>query len=69
MLNHPWMQSLRAELAELENGGDNSFHPDSPNNSLNTPQPELARAAQLMEERQIDDIVDSPPAEELDHIL
>ena len=68
MLGHPWMQSLRAELAELENGGESSFQRDSPSNSLNTRQSELARAAQRMEERQLDDIMGSPP-EELDAML
>lgn len=62
------MQSLRAELAELENDGDTSFQPDSPNNSLSVPRPELARAAHFMEERQIADILGSPP-EELDAAL
>jgi len=68
MLGHPWMQSLRAELAELENGAESSFQRDSPSHSLNAQQSELARAAQRMEERQMDDIMGSPP-DELDAIL
>lgn len=70
MLNHPWMQSLRLELAEVENDGDGIYQQqESPDNSLSaTAQPDLARAAHLMEERQMEDILSSPP-EELDSIL
>lgn len=79
MLNHPWMQALRAELADVEDDGGAMYHDaaGSPDASeirngdrarSRTPvqaQTELARAAHLLEERQMEDIMSSPP-EELD---
>lgn len=55
LLNHPWMQSLRAELtaADPQTPGY-----DDARDTLEDPQ--IARQAQILEQQQIDEIIYSP---------
>lgn len=70
MLNHPWMQSLRAELADVDTGEDGMYQMETQDNSLPAEaQPDIAHAAQLMEERQLEDILGSPREEELEETI
>jgi mitogen-activated protein kinase kinase kinase len=52
LLNHPWMQSLRAELAGVE--------PPTADTREHAGEPQIARQAHILEERQVADILDSP---------
>ncbi|KAF8311295.1 kinase [Clavulina sp. PMI_390] len=68
LLNHSWMQSLRSELAdvEAEAAAEGLYPPESPHDHSSLPltaQPELAHVAQMLEERQMEDILSSPPEE------
>lgn len=59
LLNHPWMQSLRAELTAVD-------PPPLPTEDPREPQePLIARQAHAMEQRQIAEMILSPVDENL----
>jgi len=63
LLNHPWMQSFRAEMQDYEEGSDAFGRPPSPDGSSQLEPTAITRQAQLEEEQELEEMMMTPEVE------